>query len=135
MWRVGRWGCAGGFNGPTPNIAASTAKKGLIRPRKQTPIVSFPVRNRCRTTSYSSLCLSIPLRLLRQSTTMSDWAKDEFMSNWDKTYVSTNLKDGSKAYNAALFKELRGQLANNEDLRRLSSEILVSLRGMTIGVW
>ena len=105
-------------------------------PSKQTPlIVSFRVKNRCRTASYSSLCSSIRLRLFRQSTTMSDWANDEFMSNWDKTYVSTNLKDGSKAYDAELFKELHSQLAGDEDLRRLSSEILVSLHGMTIGVW
>jgi hypothetical protein len=63
---------------------------------------------------------------------MSDWASDEFMSNWDKTYVSTNLKDGSKAYDAALFKELHSELAGNEDLRGLSSEILVSLDGRAI---
>ena len=63
---------------------------------------------------------------------MSDWANDEFMSNWDKTYVSTNLKDGAKAYDAALFKKLHNELAGNEDLRGLSSEILVSLEGVTI---
>ena len=63
---------------------------------------------------------------------MSDWANNEFMSNWDKTYVSTNLKDGAKAYDTALFKKLYNELAGNKDLRGLSSEILVSLDGMTI---
>ncbi|CZR66559.1 uncharacterized protein PAC_16460 [Phialocephala subalpina] len=56
---------------------------------------------------------------------MSGWANDEFMSNWDKTYVSTNLKDGAKAYDAALFKDLHSELSSNEELQKLSSEILV----------
>ena len=58
---------------------------------------------------------------------MADWVKDDFMSNWDKTYVSTNLKDGAKAYDVTLFTQLHDELSANQELRSLSSEILVSL--------
>lgn len=57
---------------------------------------------------------------------MADWVKDDFMSNWDKTYVSTNLKDGVKPYDATFLKELHDELTVNDELRGLSSEILVS---------
>lgn len=58
---------------------------------------------------------------------MADWDKDEFMSKWDKTYVSTNLKDGASPYDSSFFQQLHGELSNNVGLQQMSSEILVSV--------
>lgn len=55
---------------------------------------------------------------------MSNWAADEFMSKWDATYVSTNLKDGTRPYDAALFKNFHNELSTNDELKKLSPEIL-----------
>ena len=41
---------------------------------------------------------------------MTDWDKDDFMSQWDKKYVSTNVKPGSQPYNKDLFLELNSEL-------------------------
>jgi len=57
---------------------------------------------------------------------MSDWDSDTFMSNWDKTYVSTNLKAGTQAYDATVFKDLQRQLDVDVRLKDLGPQILVS---------
>ncbi|KAK4935602.1 hypothetical protein LTR10_023363 [Elasticomyces elasticus] len=41
---------------------------------------------------------------------MSDWDKDEFMSQWDKKYVSTNLKPGARQYGKDFFLGLHAEL-------------------------
>lgn len=64
---------------------------------------------------------------------MADWVKDDFMSNWDKTYVSTNLKDGVKPYDAIFLRQLQDELAVIQELKGLSSEILVSSAGLPKG--
>lgn len=59
------------------------------------------------------------------SLNMVDWAADEFMREWDKTYVSTNLPLGAKEYDEAVFKAVSKELEEDEILTGLSSEILV----------
>jgi hypothetical protein len=124
-----------GFDGPTP-FSASGANKPHQRskePHCQKALFFPPVLATRRLLLVLPVLPHLPVPFsFPDRTIMSDWASDEFMSNWDKTYVSTNLKDGSKAYDAALFKELHSELAGNEDLRGLSSEILVSLDGRAI---
>jgi hypothetical protein len=61
---------------------------------------------------------------------MSNWAASDFMSNWDATYVSTNLKDGARPYDAALFKKFHNELSTNDELKKLSPEILVSIHSV-----
>jgi len=43
---------------------------------------------------------------------MADWDNDEFMSSWDKKYVSTNLKPGSKPYDKNFFHKLNAELVS-----------------------
>ncbi|KAJ9602188.1 hypothetical protein H2200_013308 [Cladophialophora chaetospira] len=43
---------------------------------------------------------------------MADWDSNEFMSSWDKKYVSTNLKPGSKPYSKDLFISLNSSLVS-----------------------
>lgn len=59
---------------------------------------------------------------------MSNWAGNEFMREWDKTYVSTNLQEGAKPYDESFFRELQTALCDDETLMGLSSEILVCTR-------
>ena len=58
---------------------------------------------------------------------MSDWERNEVMSDWDKTYVSTNVKPGSNPYESSFFMGLHDQLSVlSVDLRRISPAIIVS---------
>ncbi|KAH8660423.1 hypothetical protein BX600DRAFT_514030 [Xylariales sp. PMI_506] len=56
---------------------------------------------------------------------MSNWGADEFMSGWDRTYVSTNLKSGASSYDAGFLKELHSKLSSDAVLGPISTEILV----------
>lgn len=56
---------------------------------------------------------------------MSNWHKDKFLSDWDRTYVSTNLKEGAKPYDAEVIKDLHSELGKDVLLHGLTSEILV----------
>jgi hypothetical protein len=59
---------------------------------------------------------------------MCDWARDGFMSSWDKRYVSTNVKAGSKAYDNDIFMGLNEELAVlGSGLEDISSAIIVGL--------
>ncbi|KAJ5174161.1 uncharacterized protein N7482_000038 [Penicillium canariense] len=48
---------------------------------------------------------------------MLDWDNDKLMSEWDKTYVSTNVKPGARPYDRGLFLKL------NDELFRLQPEL------------
>lgn len=43
---------------------------------------------------------------------MADWNTDEFMSQWDKKYVSTNVKTGAQQYNKEFFLGLNSRLCS-----------------------
>ncbi|KAH7412946.1 hypothetical protein BKA64DRAFT_341096 [Cadophora sp. MPI-SDFR-AT-0126] len=43
---------------------------------------------------------------------MADWSADEFMSQWDKKYVSTNLKPGAKHFDKEFFLGLNSRLVS-----------------------
>ena len=59
---------------------------------------------------------------------MLDWDNDTFMSEWDKTYVSTNVKPGMRPYDRGLFLKLNENLAHlHPELRSLSHALIVSL--------
>ena len=59
---------------------------------------------------------------------MGDWAHDDFMSSWDKTYVSTNVKAGSKPYDNDIFLGLNEELAVlGTGLESISFAIIVCL--------
>lgn len=59
---------------------------------------------------------------------MCDWARDSFMSSWDKTYVSTNVKAGSKAYDNDIFMKLNEELAVlGYGMETISSAVIVGL--------
>ena len=57
---------------------------------------------------------------------MCDWSQNEFMSTWDKTYVSTNLKAEAKSYNKDFFLGLNTRLVEEApELRHLSYALIV----------
>ena len=57
---------------------------------------------------------------------MCDWDQDEFMSKWDRTYVSTNLKDGARKYDREFFLGLNARLAEKRpELKDLSYALIV----------
>lgn len=45
---------------------------------------------------------------------MAAWDENELMSQWDKKYVSTNVKPGSKSYNKGFFLELNDELSSSQ---------------------
>jgi hypothetical protein len=59
---------------------------------------------------------------------MTEWEKDEFMSQWDKKYVSTNLKAGAKPYNRDLFQQLNQELVPYPEIQDVSYTLIVSGR-------
>lgn len=56
---------------------------------------------------------------------MSKWEQDDFMSEWDKKYVSTNVRSGSRAYEPDLFLGLNKDLASQPELQHISHAIIV----------
>lgn len=59
---------------------------------------------------------------------MTDWEKDDFISDWDKKYVSTNMKYGSSPYSKDLFCGFNSELAKAQpQLKSYSYAILVSI--------
>ena len=59
---------------------------------------------------------------------MGSWDQDEFMSQWDKRYVSTNVKLGSPAYDPAFFAGLnRDLLSSQSELENVSCALIVRL--------
>ncbi|EXJ96303.1 hypothetical protein A1O1_01429 [Capronia coronata CBS 617.96] len=57
---------------------------------------------------------------------MSNWDQDEFMSQWDKKYVSTNVKTGSRPYDKEVFLKLDKDLASYPDLHRIAHAIMAA---------
>ncbi|KAK7887870.1 hypothetical protein LTR67_009264 [Exophiala xenobiotica] len=58
---------------------------------------------------------------------MATWDKDEFMSQWDKKYVSTNVKPGSKSYDKDFFLGLESRLASSQaELRNIANTLIVA---------
>lgn len=63
---------------------------------------------------------------------MATWDQDEFMSQWDKQYVSTNVKAGSKPYEKDLFKELNDGLSISQPELRSVSYTLIVRRALAV---
>ncbi|KEF51224.1 uncharacterized protein A1O9_12727 [Exophiala aquamarina CBS 119918] len=57
---------------------------------------------------------------------MGDWESDEFMSDWDKTYVSTNVKPGSRSYDKDFFLGLRSSFQDQPPLESISDAIIAT---------
>ncbi|KIV87319.1 hypothetical protein PV11_02874 [Exophiala sideris] len=58
---------------------------------------------------------------------MANWDKDDFMSQWDKKYVSTNVKSGSQPYSSELFMEVHSALVSSQaELIDVSYTIIVA---------
>ncbi|OCT49466.1 hypothetical protein CLCR_05046 [Cladophialophora carrionii] len=59
---------------------------------------------------------------------MADWEKDEMMSQWDKKYVSTNVKANARKYDKAFFLALDDKLGNTgPGMRTCSAAIIASV--------
>ncbi|KAF4999947.1 hypothetical protein FDECE_11349 [Fusarium decemcellulare] len=62
------------------------------------------------------------------SENMFDWETDSFMSEWDRKYVSTNVKPEARQYDRDLFLELNSKLAaSHPELQGYSHAIIVRL--------
>ncbi|KAF2851665.1 hypothetical protein T440DRAFT_498203 [Plenodomus tracheiphilus IPT5] len=58
---------------------------------------------------------------------MADWSEDEFMSEWNKKYVSTNLKPGARPYSKELFLTINSDLvASQPELEGFSYAIIAA---------
>ncbi|KAH7129142.1 hypothetical protein EDB81DRAFT_697248 [Dactylonectria macrodidyma] len=58
---------------------------------------------------------------------MFDWETDSFMSEWDKKFVSTNVKAGSRPYDRDLFLALNSKLgASHTELQKHSHVIIAA---------
>lgn len=61
--------------------------------------------------SQSSHCVNLAILVEPHATDkMFDWENDEFLSIWDKTYVSTNVKPGDPPFDVGTFTALVDQL-------------------------
>lgn len=59
---------------------------------------------------------------------MANWESDDFMREWDKLYVTTNLKPSAKPYSTDVFLDYNDQLCQgSSDLKAISYSIIVSL--------
>jgi hypothetical protein len=57
---------------------------------------------------------------------MARWDTDEFMSQWDKKYVSTNVRHGSKPYDGGFFLGLESRLASSQpELKNIANTLIV----------
>jgi hypothetical protein len=64
---------------------------------------------------------------------MRDWSEDAFMSSWDKTYVSTNVKAGAKEYDKDFFLSIHQKLASvGHGLEIISPAIIVRISQHTL---
>ena len=62
---------------------------------------------------------------------MADWNSDEYMSQWDRKYVSNNVKKGSKPYEKGFFLGLNSDLARAQpNLQVISPAIIVRRASM-----
>lgn len=58
---------------------------------------------------------------------MVDWETNEFMSAWDKEYVSTNISPSARAYDQDLFLGINSDLVSAQTLLKdLAYTIIVS---------
>lgn len=59
---------------------------------------------------------------------MADWDSNEFMSSWDKKYVSTNVKPGSKPYSKDFFLGLNSSLISAQlELKDVGYTLIVRI--------
>jgi hypothetical protein len=66
---------------------------------------------------------------------MCDWDKDESKSNWDKTYVATNLRPDANPYDRDYLLAPNSELANTKsDLKPISYAIIVTYNFSSISV-
>ncbi|KAK4941035.1 hypothetical protein LTR10_018956 [Elasticomyces elasticus] len=64
---------------------------------------------------------------------MADWSRDEFMSAWDKKYVSTNIKPGSTQYGKDFFLNLNSELITSQPELHHISYTLIASRADIVG--
>ncbi|KEF54720.1 uncharacterized protein A1O9_09162 [Exophiala aquamarina CBS 119918] len=58
---------------------------------------------------------------------MASWDTEEFMSQWDKKYVSTNVRPGSKAYDGRFLLGLESRLASSQpELKNIANTLIVA---------
>ncbi|KAK5046574.1 hypothetical protein LTR84_007335 [Exophiala bonariae] len=58
---------------------------------------------------------------------MATWDTDDFMSQWDKKYVSTNVKPGSKPYERDFFLGLASRLASAQpELKNIANTLIAA---------
>ncbi|KAH8698728.1 hypothetical protein BGW36DRAFT_426420 [Talaromyces proteolyticus] len=58
---------------------------------------------------------------------MADWSQDQFMSNWDTTYVSTNVQPGAAPYTKNFFLDIHQELAAaGGELEKISACIIAA---------
>lgn len=58
---------------------------------------------------------------------MASWSEDKFMSEWDRKYVSTNLKPDARQYSKDFFLSVNADLAASQpELREFSYAVIVS---------
>ncbi|KAJ6071581.1 hypothetical protein N7499_009595 [Penicillium canescens] len=58
---------------------------------------------------------------------MFDWENDVFLSTWDKKYVSTNLRPGSKDFDAESFKELQQEIDRSDVVGRIFDQVTADM--------
>lgn len=57
---------------------------------------------------------------------MADWNNDEFMSQWDKDYVSTNLKQDAQAYSKGNLVGIHSELVSQHpELEHVACSLIV----------
>ncbi|KAH9206047.1 hypothetical protein DL95DRAFT_469994 [Leptodontidium sp. 2 PMI_412] len=64
---------------------------------------------------------------------MADWNTDEFMSQWDKKYVSTNVKTGAQQYNKEFFLGLNSRLCSLRPELQCYSYALIAAACCAVG--
>lgn len=76
--------------------------------------------------SVSSGCCSATRPSTQEIRKMCDWSQDKAMASWDTTYVSTNLRPGSPAFDSVFFLGLNRELSgSNTNLANIAPAIIV----------
>ncbi|KAJ4264144.1 hypothetical protein NW764_015952 [Fusarium oxysporum] len=76
---------------------------------------------------FLTLSEAIQTRLRQAAAAMTDWKSNDFMSQWDQKYVSTNVKRGSRPYDKEFFLALDSKLRTERpELQRVSHAIIAA---------
>ncbi|KAF9884379.1 hypothetical protein FE257_001835 [Aspergillus nanangensis] len=60
---------------------------------------------------------------------MADWDTDKFMSEWDKKYVSTNVKPGAPTYSKEFFLDLHTDLTTSHPELKGFNDAIILITG------